>query len=87
MSNEFEQLIAQAQTAVVGEIVDRSRVVDVLLDLRNAAEAVPALVEAVDAALKDVPGKTMVRATWWRDTLDELNLASAIEGHREPAAG
>jgi hypothetical protein len=86
-SSEFVQLIAQAQSAVAGEIIDRSRVVDVLLDLRNAAEAVPALVEAVDASLKDVPGKTMVRSAWWRETLDELSLAAAIEEHREPAAG
>ena len=78
--------ILNAGAALIhGEVIDRSRVVDVLLDLRNAAAIAAQLgvVEAVDFALRSVPGRTTVRTSWWQGTLDELQLAVELDGERE----
>jgi hypothetical protein len=81
MSTQFETLIGELITAIDGEVIDKSRVIDRLLDLRNDAEA-PALVDAVDQLLTNVPGRTMVTAEWWRESLEGLRIAAIIDRER-----
>lgn len=75
---DFNQIIGVSVAAISGELVDRMRVIDTLLDLRNAAPAV-ALVSIVDGLLRNVPGQTTVRSSWWQSALDELSLAASME--------
>ena len=73
---DVELLIRAHRHAIDGEVCSRSRVVDALLDLRLEAGFRHDLIEIVDAALSDLPGKTMVPAAWWRDRLDTLELTA-----------
>jgi hypothetical protein len=84
MSTEFESLIEALLGPLTGEVVDRSRVADRLLDLRNEAGS-PNLVEAVDELLRTVPGRTMVATAWWREALEGLRLAAVVERERSAA--
>jgi hypothetical protein len=81
MSTQFETLIGELITAIDGEVIDKARVIDRLLDLRNDAEA-PALVDAVDQLLRNVPGRTMVTSEWWRESLEGLRIAAIIDRER-----
>ena len=78
MSTQFETLIEELITSINGEVIDKSRVADRLLDLRNEAET-PALVDAVDDLLRTVPGRTMVITSWWREALESLRFVAVIE--------
>jgi hypothetical protein len=78
MSTQFETLIEELITAINGEVIDKSRVADRLLDLRNEAET-PVLVDAVDDLLRNLPGRTMVVTSWWREALEGLRFAAVIE--------
>jgi hypothetical protein len=80
MSTEhaFDEVLERSVSLIQGELIDRSRVVDALLDLRNTTSA-PSLIEVIDAALRDLPGRTTVRSSWWQGILDELNLAAELE--------
>jgi hypothetical protein len=80
MSTEhaFDEVFERSVSLIQGELIDRSRVVDALLDLRNTTSA-PSLIEVIDAALRDLPGRTTVRSSWWQGILDELNLAADLE--------
>jgi hypothetical protein len=49
---------------------------DALLDLRLEAANRHDVIELVDVALRELPGRTMVPASWWRDRLDIFELAS-----------
>jgi hypothetical protein len=77
MSETFVQLIEEAVDAVTGEVLDKSRVIDRLLDLRNAADDA-ALEESIDEILRSVPGRTMVETSWWLETLHNLRLEGVI---------
>lgn len=70
----IDSILTQLTTVVDGEVTTRSRVVDGLLDLRNAAvtSSRPDLVAHLDALLKDLPGITTVANGWWLDRLAEL---------------
>lgn len=72
--NEIEILIQAEISAINGEVLSRSRVLDSLLDLRLAADTRVDMVLLVDEALRDLPGKTMVPASWWRERLSLLDL-------------
>ncbi len=79
MVSVISNLIAELQTADVvaaapGQLIDRGRVIDYLLDLRLEAGNDSALTRMIDGILGDVPGKTVVELVWWRDTLDRLSL-------------
>lgn len=74
--NEIEILIQAEIAAIDGEILSRSRVLDSLLDLRLAADDRADLVVLVDDALRDLPGKTMVQASWWHERLSLLDLTN-----------
>jgi len=78
MSTQFEILIEELLHAINGEVIDKSRAADRLLDLRNEA-ASPALVDDVDELLRTLPGRTMVATDWWRDALEGLRLAAVID--------
>jgi hypothetical protein len=64
---------------VDGRVIDRSRVVDALLDIRLAAGSDERLVAEVDAALGTVPGKTMVPTEWYREALCRLGALASAE--------
>jgi len=74
----FREIVEVASAAITGELVDRARVIDTLLDLRNAAFE-GELVAVVDGLLRGVPGQTTVLSSWWRAALDELSLAASME--------
>jgi hypothetical protein len=79
----FSELVALAGSLATGELVDKARVIDALLDLRNAAPTA-SIVEVVDHLLTTAPGRTMVLANWWLGALDELSLAADLELTPEP---
>ena len=72
--SELENHIRALRDDVDGEVCSRSRVMDALLDLRLVADGRHDLIEQVDQALRDLPGKTMVPAAWWRERLDDFEL-------------
>ncbi|GJM39082.1 MAG: hypothetical protein DHS20C19_24490 [Acidimicrobiales bacterium] len=73
---DLESTIQSLREGIEGEVCSKSRVVDSLLDLRLDASARADVVEMVDQALADVPGKNMVPADWWRAQLDMLELVA-----------
>jgi hypothetical protein len=81
MTEQFVQTIDEALAAISGEVLDKSRVADRLLDLRLAADS-PELIAAVDDVLSNMPGRTMVPTDWWADALKGLRLAAELEGER-----
>jgi hypothetical protein len=74
----FDEVLERSVSLIHGELIERSRIVDALLDLRNTTSA-SSLVEVIDAALRSLPGRTTVRSSWWQGVLDELNLAAELE--------
>ncbi len=81
MSSElqsFDEVLERSVSLIHGELIERARIVDALLDLRNTTSA-SSLVEVIDAALRSLPGRTTVRSSWWQGILDELNLAAELE--------
>lgn len=76
MSFVPENVIAEIRKQIDGQLIDRGRVVDHLLDLRIAADE-PAFHETVDRLLVEIPGKNVVESTWFNEALDELLEASA----------
>ncbi len=84
MSTQFENLIEELIIAINGEVIDRSRVADRLLDLRNEAGS-PGIVDAVDELLRNMPGRTMVVTSWWREALEGLRLVAVIDREQTAA--
>ena len=84
MSTQFENLIEELIIAINGEVIDRSRVADRLLDLRNEAGS-PGIVDAVDDLLRNMPGRTMVVTSWWREALEGLRLVVVIDREQTAA--
>ncbi|MEZ5375628.1 MAG: hypothetical protein R2733_03890 [Acidimicrobiales bacterium] len=73
MSNLIAELrTAELAAAEPGQLIDRGRIFDHLLDLRLEAGADSALVSMIDGVLASVPGKSVVELVWWRDTLDQI---------------
>ena len=68
--------IADARSAVAGEVTSTSRVVDSLLDFRVAAGDDPIVVPLIDSILSTIPGRTVVTNDWWLARLDEILGAS-----------
>jgi len=69
-----KELINEMLSSVDGELTSRSRVIDGLLDLRNAGDLGGELQTRVDELLRGVPGVTTVPNGWWLDRLEELRL-------------
>ena len=76
MSFVVETLINDLRNEVTGELTDKSRVTDRLLDIRLAAVGRPTIIAEVDRTLADIPGLTMVENDWWRAVLDGLEKTS-----------
>lgn len=68
----IETLIQELRNGIDGEVSDKSRVTDHLLDLRLAAAGEPALLTEIDETLMDIPGRTTVANGWWLAVLDQL---------------
>ena len=75
--SDLETYIQAMRTDVgTGDVCSRSRVMDALLDLRLEAASRDDVTSLVDAALSDLPGKTMVPGDWYRERLDMFELAA-----------
>ena len=70
----IDERIATLRAAIHGQLSDRNRVIDHLLDLRLDYDA-PGIVAVIDDLLSDVPGLTVVENEWWTAALDRLLLA------------
>jgi hypothetical protein len=66
------EIIAELTALVDGEVTTRSRVIDGLLDLRNASDA-EMFIDRIDEILADLPGLTTVPNPWWLECLAELS--------------
>jgi hypothetical protein len=73
-----ESLIQQFRSGIDGQLSDKKRVIDHLLDVRLVATDRPAVVAEVDRLLTDTPGLTTVENTWWSQALDDLERAAAV---------
>jgi hypothetical protein len=74
--SDLESIIGSLRAAIDGEVCSRSRVMDALLDLRLDAGGRVDVIELVDEALRDLPGKNTVTAEWWRERLDAFEIVS-----------
>ena len=74
--SELKARVGELRSAISGQLSDRNRVIDHLLDLRLESES-PGLVATIDELLADVPGLTVVENTWWVGALDKLEAAAA----------
>lgn len=72
MSPVVTNLIEDLRNEDNGQLIDKGKVIDRLLDLRLAAEGHVAIVAIIDARLSNVPGKSVVEVAWWQETLTEL---------------
>jgi hypothetical protein len=66
------EIIIELTGLVDGELTSRSRVVDGLLDLRNASSS-DAFQARIDELLAGIPGLNTVPNGWWLDRLTELS--------------
>ncbi|NNE95403.1 MAG: hypothetical protein HKN24_05190 [Acidimicrobiales bacterium] len=73
--SSINERITTLRSAIDGQLSDRGRVIDNLLDLRNEFTS-PALIAVIDELLSDVPGLTVVENEWWSGALDMLSLAA-----------
>ena len=73
LDNLIEQLIKDIE----GQLLDKGRVFDHLLDLRLAADGNASATAAIDGLLASVPGKSVVETSWWREALTGLSDAAS----------
>ena len=71
-------LLEQFRTGIDGQLSDKRRVTDQLLDVRLAATDNPVLLAEADRLLAEMPGSTTVDNAWWRAALDDLERAAAV---------
>lgn len=71
-------MIEEFRLEIHGQLSDKRRVVDHLLDVRLAATDHPAVLAVTDRLLAETPGRTTVENAWWRAALDELEHAAAV---------
>ena len=71
----IERLIQELRNGIDGEVSDKTRVVDSLLDLRLAGSQNVAVIAQVDRLLAEVPGRTTVANGWWHSALDQVERA------------
>jgi len=79
MSSVLLNLITELQSADHGQIIDRARIIDHLLDLRLAAEGDIISTTSIDQLLANTPGKSTVESAWWRETLASLRDGASKE--------
>ncbi|MCP3857217.1 MAG: hypothetical protein GY698_21215 [Actinomycetia bacterium] len=83
--DEILKRLKQLSDEIDGEVTDRGRVIDDLLDLRGEGEGAGALLAAIDVALTELPGQTVVPNEWWRSTLESLGAAALLAGETSRA--
>lgn len=71
-------MIEQFRTNIDGQLSDKRRVIDHLLDVRLAAADLPAVIIETDRLLADVPGLTTVENDWWRAALADIGRALSV---------
>ncbi len=71
-------MIEQFRANIDGQLSDKRRVTDHLLDVRLAAADLPAVIVETDRLLTDMPGLTTVENTWWADALDSIERALSV---------
>ena len=74
--SELIQRVAEMRAAINGQLSDKGRIVDHLLDIRLDSEAT-GIVAVIDELLTEMPGLTVVENSWWRTALDRLQLAAS----------
>lgn len=72
-------LITELQSAEHGQIINRGRIIDHLLDLRLAAVDDLRTTAEIDELLADTPGKSTVETAWWEETLGRLRDSASRE--------
>lgn len=72
----INSLLEQFRADIDGQLSDKRRVIDNLLDVRLAAAGLPAVVAEIDRLLADMPGLTTVENTWWTEAIDDIDRAS-----------
>lgn len=70
-------MIEQYKSDINGQLSDKRRVTDHLLDIRLAAADRPTVVAETDRLLAGMPGLTTVENEWWLEALDDLGRALA----------
>ena len=74
--SDLETYIQAMRKDVTGDVLSRSRTMDALLDLRLEAAGRDDVTSLVDAALADLPGKTMVPGDWYASDSTSSNSPS-----------
>jgi hypothetical protein len=72
-------LLQQFRSEIHGQLSDRRRVIDHLLDVRLATADQPIVVAEVDRLLADLPGLTTVENAWWAVAIDDLERVGAAQ--------
>ena len=72
----IEQVLATLRSEIDGQLIDRGRVMDHLLDLRADSRDMPALLEVIDQLLVELPGVSVVETSWWSGAIDRLDDAA-----------
>lgn len=80
-TSSLEAIISRHLRSVEGQVFDRWRAVDSLLDMRAQTDS-PAVVTEIDESLRTMPGKNLVEVEWWVGTLHKLMVASQPVGSR-----
>lgn len=71
-ANPMLQEIERLSGLGAEKLIDRSKVIDGLLDLRLVATGSPRLVSTIDDLLRTAPGKSLVEAAWFNDMLARM---------------
>lgn len=74
----INSLLEQFRSDIDGQLSDKRRVIDNLLDVRLAAAQSPAVVAEIDRLLTDMPGLTTVENTWWSEAIDDIDRACSV---------
>lgn len=77
--NAISEHIAGLKAAINGQLSDKNRIIDHLLDMRLDFGN-PGIVAAIDELLADIPGLTVVENEWWSAALNRLSKASEPTG-------
>ncbi len=81
MSSVLMNLISELQAVEHGQLIDKSRVIDHLLDLRSAAADSPLVLASIDGLLASAPGRSMVESSWWVLALRDLSETRQLTTH------